>query len=94
MAHITLEAVTKRFGASVAVDDFSLEVGRGGFLAVLGPSGCGKSTVLRLIAGFEQVDSGARADRRQNRLRQPVITCRPKNAASASSSSRTRCGRT
>jgi iron(III) transport system ATP-binding protein len=55
---VTLDGVTKRFGQIVAVDSVSLTVADGEFLAVLGPSGCGKSTLLRLIAGFEQPDSG------------------------------------
>ena len=58
MAAVTLDGVTKRFGQIVAVDGVSLAVADGEFLAVLGPSGCGKSTLLRLIAGFEQPDSG------------------------------------
>ncbi len=55
---IAVERVTKRFGAVVAVDDATLEVGRGEFVALLGPSGCGKTTLLRLIAGFERPDAG------------------------------------
>lgn len=59
---LRLEGVTKRFAASsapiVAADEVTLEVGRGELIALLGPSGCGKTTTLRLIAGFERVDSG------------------------------------
>jgi iron(III) transport system ATP-binding protein len=55
---LALEQVTKRFGATAAVDDVSLALGSAGFTAVLGPSGCGKTTLLRLIAGFERPDAG------------------------------------
>jgi putrescine transport system ATP-binding protein len=55
---LRVEAVAKRFGATVALDGLSLEVGRGEFLALLGGSGSGKSTLLRLVAGFETPDSG------------------------------------
>lgn len=50
--------VTKRFGDLVAVDDLSLTVRRGEFLALLGPSGCGKTTCLRMMAGFEDPTAG------------------------------------
>jgi iron(III) transport system ATP-binding protein len=56
---IRLEGVTKRFGATTAVDDASLCVDRGEVVALLGPSGCGKTTLLRLIAGFERPDGGS-----------------------------------
>jgi iron(III) transport system ATP-binding protein len=42
----------------MVVRDLSLRVEQGHILALLGPSGCGKTTTLRLIAGFEQLDSG------------------------------------
>ncbi len=45
-------------GDVVAVDDVSLDVPAGQFLAMLGPSGCGKSTLLRMIAGLEAPTSG------------------------------------
>jgi iron(III) transport system ATP-binding protein len=51
-------AVTKQFGAVVAVDAADLEVPVGSFTALLGPSGCGKTTLLRIIAGLEQADQG------------------------------------
>jgi spermidine/putrescine transport system ATP-binding protein len=55
---VEFRAVTKRFGALVAVNGVSLKVRKGEFLSLLGPSGCGKTTSLRLIAGFEQPDEG------------------------------------
>jgi iron(III) transport system ATP-binding protein len=58
MAGVTLESVTKVFGSLRALDDVSLSIHEGEFLALLGPSGCGKTTLLRLVAGFETPDSG------------------------------------
>jgi iron(III) transport system ATP-binding protein len=60
MAKLILNRLSKDFGTGkAAVDDVSLTVRDGGFLALLGPSGCGKTTVLRMIAGFEQPTDGA-----------------------------------
>ena len=58
MALLEITSVSKRFGATTAVDAVSLSVERGAFFALLGPSGCGKTTLLRMIAGFETPDSG------------------------------------
>jgi spermidine/putrescine transport system ATP-binding protein len=56
--HVSLVALTKRFGQVAAVDSIDLEIPSGGFFSLLGPSGCGKTTTLRLIAGFEHPSSG------------------------------------
>ena len=55
---VRLENIMKKFGPVVAVDGISLEIFNGEILVLLGPSGCGKTTTLRLIAGFEILDSG------------------------------------
>ena len=55
---VGLHAVTKRFGNFTAVDNVSVDVRPGEFLALLGPSGCGKTTCLRLMAGLESPEEG------------------------------------
>jgi putative ABC transport system ATP-binding protein len=59
---ITLSHVHKRYrrgGQSVPVlEDLSLSVNSGDFVALMGPSGSGKSTLLNLIAGIDRPDSG------------------------------------
>ncbi len=56
---IEVRNLIKDFGQVCAVNDVSLEIGRGEFFSMLGPSGCGKTTTLRVIAGFEEPSSGA-----------------------------------
>jgi spermidine/putrescine transport system ATP-binding protein len=55
---ILVDACTKAFGETVAVNDVTLRIPGGEFFSMLGPSGCGKTTTLRMIAGFESPDAG------------------------------------
>lgn len=55
---IRADHLTRTFGARVAVEDLSLEVGRGEILALLGPNGAGKTTTLRMLAGLIAPTSG------------------------------------
>ena len=57
-ADVSLVGVSKRYGDVVAVESLDLEVKRGEFFTLLGPSGSGKTTTLRMIAGFEEPDTG------------------------------------
>jgi iron(III) transport system ATP-binding protein len=55
---LTLERVTKRYGATVALDGVELSLGPRELLVLVGPSGCGKSTLLRVVGGLLAVDAG------------------------------------
>jgi ABC-type Fe3+/spermidine/putrescine transport system ATPase subunit len=58
MSGIVITDVSRRFGSVQAVDHVDLVVEEGEFFTLLGPSGCGKTTLLRMIAGFCELDSG------------------------------------
>ena len=55
---IELECISKKYGDNTVLDNLSLNIKKNEFLTLLGPSGCGKTTTLKIIAGFEQADSG------------------------------------
>ena len=59
MTSLALERVTKTFGSTIALDDFSLAIESGELVSLLGPSGCGKTTALRVVAGFEEPAKGS-----------------------------------
>jgi len=56
---LRLEGVSKRFGDRVVLNDVTLDVGAGEYVAVIGESGIGKSTLLNIVAGLEPLDGGA-----------------------------------
>jgi iron(III) transport system ATP-binding protein len=56
--YLSIERVSKLFGAFQALKDVSLDVYEGEFVCFLGPSGCGKTTLLRAIAGLDIQTSG------------------------------------
>src|SRR5882724_8439358 len=57
-ANLELIQITKRYGATTAVDAIDLRVAAGEYCCLVGPSGCGKTSTLRMIAGHEAVSSG------------------------------------
>src|SRR5246500_4476988 len=56
---ITVRSLTKRFGATTAVDHLTFEVPPGQVTGFLGPNGSGKSTTMRMIMGLDVPDSGS-----------------------------------
>lgn len=58
MTSLRIESLTKRYGNTNALDNFSLKVDSGQFMVLLGPSGCGKTTAVRCIAGLVNPTSG------------------------------------
>src|SRR6204780_210778 len=60
MATVDMDKVNKVYENGFhAVKDLSLDVGEGEFMVLVGPSGCGKTTALRMLAGLEDITSGA-----------------------------------
>jgi putative spermidine/putrescine transport system ATP-binding protein len=68
---LRLDRLGRRFGSVAALNDISLTIRKGEFVALLGPSGCGKSTTLNCIAGLLSSTSGGiwLDDKRIERLR-------------------------
>ena len=57
-ADLELVRLTKRYGATVAVDAVNLTIAANSYCCLLGPSGCGKTSTLRMIAGHEAASEG------------------------------------
>ena len=55
---LTFQSVSKSYEESQVLNDIDLNIDSSHFYTLLGPSGYGKTTILKLIVGFEQVDSG------------------------------------
>src|SRR5437867_12457427 len=55
---ITLDRVTKRYGAATAVRELSLSVAAGEMFGLIGPDGAGKTTTIRLVCGLLGADAG------------------------------------
>lgn len=58
MTRLDIQHVSKRFGATQALNDVSLTLSGGEVLALLGENGAGKSTLIKMLAGIHQPDSG------------------------------------
>ncbi|NGO12039.1 ATP-binding cassette domain-containing protein [Streptomyces sp. HC44] len=71
---IEARGLTKRYGATVAVDELSFEVTPGAVTGFLGPNGSGKSTTMRLVMGLDRPDAGEAliGGRRYGQLRWPL----------------------
>ena len=55
---IEIKNVSKTYGDNTVLNNLSLNIKKNEFLTLLGPSGCGKTTTLKILAGFENGDSG------------------------------------
>ncbi len=55
---LKLDTINKSYDGTSVLEQINLDIYNGEFVTLLGPSGCGKTTILRIIGGFEEIDSG------------------------------------
>ena len=79
-AFLDIDGLTKRHGGRAALDDVSLSVEAGEFVALVGPSGSGKTTLLKSINRLVEPDEGDDPHRR----RATCARCRSPSCATAS----------
>ena len=58
MIRLTARGITKRYGATRALNGLDLDISSGSIIGIAGPNGAGKSTLMRMLAGEEKADSG------------------------------------
>ena len=80
MTSLTIRGLTVRRGGRAILDDVSLEIEAGQFVALVGPSGSGKTTLLKSINRLVEPDDGRGHDRRRGCR----ATCRSPRCATAS----------
>lgn len=69
---LELRNISKQYEGKVVLKGINLNIKEGEFVTLLGPSGCGKTTTLRIIAGFEQPNSGELLFLGKDYLKTPV----------------------
>ncbi len=96
MAELTVDNLYLRYGDNPILKGVAMTLNRGEVVSLLGPSGSGKTTLLRAVAGLEVPHEGTIliGDKVVFDGARRASTYRPRDAISASCSSRTRCGRT
>src|SRR5215211_4358835 len=63
---LTVHHIYKTYGIQPILEDISFNISNSERVGLIGPNGCGKTTLLRILAGFEQPDSGAVISTRSN----------------------------
>ena len=71
-AEIEIRGISKKYKNVKVLEDVNLKINQGDFLTILGPSGAGKTTLLKMIAGFEQPESGEIYVDGEDILKKPV----------------------